>query len=347
MTALVRSAALTHFDAVARECGLDAQRLLRAAGLPSRALDEPELKVPAGAVGRLLELAADAASEPAFGLRMAQMRRLSNLGPLALIARDQPTLGSALEALMRHIHLHNEAIAVQVVPSGGQALIKVELAGRAGRPQPQASELSLGVIHRLLTTFLGAGWKPRRVCFRHEAPRDASLHRRYFGTTVAFGQAFDGIVCDARDLESANPGADPVMARYTGSLLQERRGRPVTMRDRVRQVAILLLPRGHCRVERVAQHLGVDRRTVARWLAEEGTTFSAVVDALRDELLERYLDEDARTLAEIAGFLGFAAASGFARWHRQRHGAPARRRLGAGSRRRGGTPAQRRSTGWP
>ena len=47
-----------------------------------------------------------------------------------------------------------------------------------------------------------------------------------------------------------------------------------------------------------------------------GTNFSELVDALRDELLERYLDEDARSLAEIEKVLGFAAASGFARWHR-------------------------------
>lgn len=64
-------------------------------------------------------------------------------------------------------------------------------------------------------------------------------------------------------------------------------------------------------------------RTVARRLCAEGTSFSAEIDALRAELLARYLDEDARPLAEIAALLGFSAPSAFARWHRQQFGVAA------------------------
>lgn len=87
-----------------------------------------------------------------------------------------------------------------------------------------------------------------------------------------------------------------------------------------------LLPRGHCRVEAVAQHLGVDRRTVARHLAAEGTTFSALVDGVRRELLARYLAENARALTEVSALLGFSDASAFSRWHRSGFGVTARSR---------------------
>jgi len=40
-----------------------------------------------------------------------------------------------------------------------------------------------------------------------------------FGPEVEFGHEFNGIVCNAADLEAPNPGADPVMARYTPQLL--------------------------------------------------------------------------------------------------------------------------------
>ena len=39
-----------------------------------------------------------------------------------------------------------------------------------------------------------------------------------------------------------------------------------------------MLPLGRCSVEKVAQHLGVDRRTVHRHLARRGETFSSLVD---------------------------------------------------------------------
>ena len=94
--------------------------------------------------------------------------------------------------------------------------------------------------------------------------------------------------------------------------------------DRVRQLVILLLPRGLCRVEVVAQHLGIDRRTVARRLADEQTSFSALVNELRRDLFARYLKDGARSLTDVSALLGFSASSAFSRWHRQQFGIAAR-----------------------
>src|SRR5262245_16434411 len=98
MTALVRSASLTSFGDVAAQCGLDARELLREVGLPARCLDDPDLMVSAHLVRNVLELAAKRSGEYAFGLRMAEFRRLSNLGPLGMLIRDEPTLRHALAA---------------------------------------------------------------------------------------------------------------------------------------------------------------------------------------------------------------------------------------------------------
>ena len=57
MVALVRSAALTHFTEGAVACGLDARALVAEVGLPPRCLVDPDLRVPAQRVGRLLEMA--------------------------------------------------------------------------------------------------------------------------------------------------------------------------------------------------------------------------------------------------------------------------------------------------
>jgi len=320
---LIRSASLTHFDDVAAQCGLDGRALLLEVGLSPRCLDDPDLKIPARAVGRVLELAAERGREPAFGLRMVESRRLSNLGPLALLVRDEPTLRDVLEALVRDIHLHNEAIEVDVEQVSNLVVIRHELVTGGAQPLRQAHELAVGVTFRILSVFMGAGWHPRLVCFSHGAPASLKVHRRIFGQAVEFGHEFNGIVCNAADLDAPNPGADPVMARYTKRLLEIAQGPQTTMTERARRAVVLLLPRGHCRVERVAQHLGVDRRTVARRLAAEGTTFSALVDGLRADLVVRYIEDRSRSLAEISALLGFSAPSAFSRWHRQQFGEPA------------------------
>ncbi len=329
MTALVRSAALTYLTELAAACGLEAHALVAGVGLPPRCLVDPDLKVPARLVARLLETAAAQGHEPAFGLRLAASRRLSNLGPLALLVRDAPTLRRALEILMHHIHVHNEAVSVQVDEYGGLVAIRTELAPEGAGSLRQATELVVGVTSRLLQVLLGVQWQPRLVCFTHAAPASLKVHQRVLGPAVEFGHEFNGIVCNAADLDAPNPAADPVMARYSQGLLAPALARSAHFADRVRQLIVLLLPRGLCRVEVVAQHLGVDRRTVHRRLDAEGTSFSTLLEGERRELAQRYVDDTERALTDVAAQLGFAAPSAFSRWYAASFGVAARQRRAA------------------
>jgi AraC-like DNA-binding protein len=291
-------------------------------------LEDPELRVPALAVGRLLELAAARGGEPAFGLRMAESRRLSNLGYLGMLARDEPTLRSALEALTHNISLHTDALALRLEQVGDLVSLHEELVTGNGESLRQLMELLVASTFGVVRILMGERWRPRLVCFSHGAPRSDLMHRRVFGKAVEFEHSFNGIVFSASDLDAVNPGADPGMVRYARALLEPALGaQAAPLSDRIRQLVVLLLPRGQCRVEVVAQELGVDRRTVARGLASEGTTFSQLIYDMRRELLRRYLKDRSRSLTDVSSLLGFSSPSAFARWHRQQFGVTARSRL--------------------
>jgi AraC-like DNA-binding protein len=316
MTTFLRAATLTNFDAVARECGLDARALVAEVGLSPRCLNEPDLRLPAVAVGELLELAARRAHEPGFGLRMAATRRLSNLGPLGLLLRDLPTLRHALETLVTYLHTHAEALSVSLVEAGDLVSIREELMMEGGAQTPQAIEMSMCTTFRVLQIFLGERWEPRLVTFRHPAPSNTQAHRHLFGSRVAFGQEFNEIICNEKDLAAPNLSADPVMAQYSQRLLEREIAVNAKMSERVRRLIVLLLPRGHCKVEVVAQHLGVDRRTISNHLATEGITYKTLVNSMRSELLASYLQSGTKSLSEVALLLGFSELSAFSRWHR-------------------------------
>jgi len=177
--------------------------------------------------------------------------------------------------------------------------------------------------------LLGAGWRPRLVCFTHAAPRSLAVHHRVLGPAVEFGHEFNGIVCNAADLDTPNPAADPVLARYSQKLLAPALACSAHFVDRVRQLIVLLLPRGLCRVEVVAQHLGVDRRTVHRKLVDEDSSFSDLLEAERRALAARYVEGTDRPLTDIAALLGFSAPSVFSRWHAASFGVSAARRRSA------------------
>ena len=345
MSGLARSATLTNYAEVARKFGLNPLQQLREFGLPQRCLRDPEIKVPIESVRRLLETSAERSGVEAFGLLMAASRRLSNLGPLGLLVREQPTLRLAVEAMARYANRLNESLFMTIEDSGEVVVLREELIVGGSGPVRQSTELAIGVVFRTLQTLLGPNWRPRRVCFAHDAPADRSVHDRVFGRIAEFGHDFNGIVCLRKDLDAPNPNADPVMAKYAQGLVDANYASDLTgMSAKVRELVVKLLSTGQCTIDVTAQHLGVNRRTIHRQLSEAGETFSGIVDSVRRELAVRYVEDKHRTLADVSLLLGFSAPSGFSRWYRRQFKATASAKRIAAPRRgiskRAGEPSQ-------
>jgi len=165
-----------------------------------------------------------------------------------------------------------------------------------------------------------------------------------FGPCVEFNHDFNGIVCAKADLDARNPSADPAMARYAQQLLDASIEPQVpTLLEDVRRTILLLLPSGRCSIEQVAEHLGIVCRTVQRRLAEQGRSFSSLVNDIRVELATRHVIESDRPLTEVAALLGFSAPSGFSRWYHAQFGcSPKQSRAARGTVRRRG--ASQRAT---
>jgi AraC-like DNA-binding protein len=321
MPRLIRSAVLNGYVEVARSVGLDPYRMIADCDLPSASLTDPEIKVSAAAVGRLLEESAQRSGKPDFGLKLAERRSLSNIGALALLVREQPTIRRAIEVLIGYMYLHSEALRLTLEERRGMAILKIAI--DVGRPVQirQGIELALGFLHRSLQQLLGKNWKPHAVYFTHARPNRTDAYRRFFGTTIEFNQDFNGIICDARDIDAAVPASDPTMARHVQQYLDTLASRPhATMGAKVRECIYMALPSGFCSVAQVARRLGTDRRTIHRHLAKEGETFSSLMDSVRTELVTRYVENRDRSLTMIAELLGFSALSAFSRWFRSRFG---------------------------
>jgi len=220
MSGRVRAAALANYVEVARAVGLDPWAMLGEAGLPARCVSEPELKIPISAACELLERSAALSGVEAFGLLMAEGRRITNLGVLGMLAREEPTLRHALQAISRYGRMHNEALVQRLVESDGIAILHEELLVGGGAPVRQATELLLAIGVRVMQAFLGADWRARRLCLLHSAPADLTVHRRVLGQVPEFAQEFNGIVCTSQDLDTPIATADPVIAGYLRAQIQ-------------------------------------------------------------------------------------------------------------------------------
>ena len=82
---------------------------------------------------------------------------------------------------------------------------------------------------------------------------------------------------------------------------------------RVRQAIETQLPQGDPDPAAIAKRVGMSLRNLQRKLAEEGTSFQALLDETRAGMARGYLDEARYSVSEITYLLGFSGVSNFSR----------------------------------
>ena len=318
---VIRSASLSGYIELARGLGLDPSRMMRDAGLSVRCLDDPEMPISVKAVRQLLEDSAQEAGVEDFGLQLARGRRLSNLGPIGLVLRDEPTARQALDTLSRYLRLLNTSLLTNIEESGDTVIIREQILLESAGSVRQSMELAVGVMYRILMELLGPQWRARKVCFTHRQPKQLASHRAVFMTTLEFNSDFNGIVCAAKDLQKALPQETSGISNFARQFLDQAlsRSQKQTLAS-TRQLISALLPGGRCTAEQVAQHLGIDRRTLHRHLQVDGETFLSLVNNIRAEFALRQIRDSDRSLTELAQLLGFSGASALAFWFRRKFG---------------------------
>jgi AraC-like DNA-binding protein len=315
----VRAAVMTGFSELCRSSGVDPRSLLRQAGLAPTIEADPDCRVAVDAVAEAVERAALACGRADFGLALAQHRGFSNLGPVGLLARDEPTVGAAMATIETHLPIHNEALVVTHEDHGDLVVLRIAVLGVAARTQ--VNVVAVAALFRIVRQLAGSDWEPEEVSLTSPPPRDDRPFRRMFGDNLRFGAAFDGVTVRAELLARPNQFADAVFHRFAPQAVRIfAPAHTDRMTSRVQRVLPALLSYKRCTAAHVATQLGISRRTLTRQLGEEGTSFLALLDALRAEIAQSHLATRSRSLADVADMLGFSSPSAFTNWFRRCHG---------------------------
>ena len=120
MPPFVRYATLNRYVELSRSLGIDPVSLMHVHGLNPAGLANPDHRIPAAAAARLLDETARLSGHDDFGLRLAELRQISTLGPLSLVLREEPDVRSALTLLLRYEHSYNEALRM-VMPTNSSS----------------------------------------------------------------------------------------------------------------------------------------------------------------------------------------------------------------------------------
>ena len=143
--------------------------VLREAGISERdvAASSPlHHRISAAGQSRLLDCAAEAMDDTAFGLHLAEQADPRNAGIIFYVASAAENLGEALALLARYSRIANEAARLKLTASREGLVVEI---GFVGLPRPlgrQGAEFLMAVIVRALRELAGRNIRPIRVVFK-------------------------------------------------------------------------------------------------------------------------------------------------------------------------------------
>jgi AraC-like DNA-binding protein len=293
----------------ARSRGVDVEAILRAIGLTVAQLDEFDLRIPEAARCRVWVEAADQAKDPFFGLHVAEQVPMGAFDVLDYSLYFSSTLDEAIDHIIRFHRVLCDAWAYKREGDGRCARLR-----RVERTPRHEAEANLAFILLRARKLTGRDITPREVRFPHAKPADTSHHAALFRCRLRFGCPASEIAFDPNDLAlpipTANKGVQAILERYMSEKL-DRLPKSESFVEQVRAVVARALCQGPPNLGRTARELRASTRTVQRRLADHGTRFSDVVEAVRRPLGERLVAQGTLSITEIAFLLGFVDVSGF------------------------------------
>lgn len=256
--------------------------------------------------------------QPALGLALAKHISAAHLGVLGYLILACSNLGDALIRMERYGRLIDDAIEMQIQQVGDQ----VELSWPPLLTAADAVFVELGTasIVQFARNITGQAAPMTAVGFAHGHERSVQLYRQFFGCVPSFGQpqTFLRFPIAYLSLPLRQPDAVlldilEVQANQALALLPHT---DVFLQD-VRRLLIRLCREAAPTLEQVADALHMTPRTLQRRLVEHEVRFQVLLDEVRLQLCEQYLQDDRLQLTDIAALLGYSDQSALTRAYRR------------------------------
>jgi len=289
--------------------------LLAIAGLTISDIDDAARRLEVKAQIKVLELAAEAIGDDLLGFHLARDFELGEIGLPYYVMASSGSLAEALRNAERYSAIANEGVRLKV-RADRDVVIEIEYANVDRSSDRHQIEFWLVALVRICRKITDGRWAPLRIGVRHSRKGTPPEFRSFLGCDIDFGNGADEIVLSKSVHSLPAVGSDPhlhnLLVGYANEVLAHRSSRSTaSVRTRVEDVLIKLLPHGRANAPEVGRQLGMSRRTLTRALSSEGTSFSEVLEQLREVLATRYLREQELPISQIAWLLGYREMSSF------------------------------------
>jgi hypothetical protein len=239
--------------------------------------DDNATRVTAIAQAKLLDLAAEATGDSAFGLHVAEESDPRDAGIFFYVVSGAENFGEALALFARYFRIVNEAVRLKLRRTAERLTAEVEFVGLPRHEVRQNAEFGIAAILKALREVAGRNIRPTRAVFAHARNSELREFERFYLCPVEFGRATsDGVSSDllefsgdtlAIPLITADPKLLNALRPFCDLAASERNTRAGTLSLAVEREVEKLLPHGKAKAQTVAKNLALSVRSLSRRLA--------------------------------------------------------------------------------
>lgn len=307
--------------AQARTHGLPLRPLLRKSGLRPQDLADARARLPVSRQIDFLNRVAEAMDDDMLGMNLALKLDPRRAGLFYYVLASSDTLIDALARGARFTSIVNEGVTQQVI-RGRRIGVAMSYTGVRRQDDRHQIEFWLTTLVLICRQFTGKQLEPERVRLTHRRPAGHAQFSRFMGCAVEYGATHDELLFPREagqlPLLNADPYLNRLMVHVCEETLSRQRRATASFATRVENAIAPLLPHGMARASSIAAQFGMSERTFARRLAEEGFTFSQLLDRLRLDLARQYMVKEGLSVSKVAWLLGYkevgAFSHAFRRW---------------------------------
>jgi AraC-like DNA-binding protein len=311
--------------------GIDANRLLREAGLDLSTVSDPMARYPAHQGLAFWQKAVHEVGEELIGIDVALQFVPMNFNALAYALMASENLAQMYLRLARYAHIITDAADVRFTMEGGagrlsfmgdEALLKtVDDATRWS-----IFDYALLAIVRGSRMLFGRGFMPLEIRMQRKRPANHAKLERVFRCVPVYGCEDNAIIVDLATLEKTLSFANLEVVKASEDAMDRYRSNwpERGLVEHLSAVLKELLPSGEPRQDDVAERMNMSLRTLQRRLGEFDTCYRDVLNDTRHELALSYLGSHQYSVGEIAFLLGFSEVSAFTRAFKRWTGASPR-----------------------
>lgn len=252
-----------------------------------------------------------------FGLRLGKRLTPPAHGALGFLANSSPDLLTAVDAFKEYLPTRMSFIRLDVSHNERwlECYLKVDFEAEVAVYRSLIEAVSLSLLSTV-EFILGRPLTEGQFQFRFPRPNYAEIYQQYMPCAVSFSESESKLLIPLELCYTPNASADhdnyDIALKQCQAMLAQLPLEKNTTRHRV-QAYMLSHPPGQFNEQMVADSLFITKRTLARRLEKESTSFRKLRDDLFSNLASSYLRDTQLSVEAIAGLLGYHDSASFRR----------------------------------